>query len=300
MYKMHMYRDGALPVAAQRFHAAHLEILRCSYWVLRIWNHTNLASPYWRLYWNTEAGAVVQWHGNHYPLDPAHLLLIAPNTPFTTRFHPEPGGSMADNVLLGCPASEWHGGRPGSRQVVHHFFIHFVAGAPYDIIAPQLFVLPIAAEVRRLLDALIIPLAGDGQTFDRQQSLRLLSLLHFALGEIPDACWPEPQTDTRVLAVLRFIEEQYAQSLSNADFAALASMSAKAFVRLFKASMRQTPLAYLQQRRMEHASILLHHTDESIERIAERCGFYDRHHFSKLFQRKFNIGPATYRKTRML
>lgn len=298
MYKMHMYRDGALPVVEQRFFAAHLEVLRCSYWVLRIWNHSNLASPYWRLYWNAEAGAVVQWQGKTYSLDPAHLLLIAPNTPFTTRFHPDNAG-MAENMMQGCPASEWHGGR-SARRVVHHFFTHFVAGPPYDGIAPQVFAFPIGAEVRTLLQELMAPLADDVQPFDRRQSLRLHALLHIALGAVPEACWPAPQTDERVVAVMRFIDTHYAQSLTNTDFAALASMSTKAFVRLFKATMQQTPLAYLQLRRMETASILLHHTDDSIDAIAERCGFYDRHHFSKLFQRKFHVGPATYRKARML
>ncbi|MHB9130697.1 MAG: helix-turn-helix domain-containing protein [Armatimonadota bacterium] len=300
MYKMHMYRDGVLPVVEQRFHAVHLEVLRCSYWVLRLWNHSNLASPYWRLYWNTEAGAEVQWRGKMYPLDPDHLLLIAPNTPFTTRFHPDRAASAPENVMQGCPASEWLGGRQGARRVVHHLFTHFVAGPPYDAIAPQVFAFPLGAQVRELLEALIGPLSTEQEAFDRQQSLRLHALLHFALGEIPDTQWPAPQTDERVLAVMRFIDAHYGQPLTNADFVPLAAMSAKAFVRLFKTTMRQTPLAYLQQRRMENASILLHHTDESIERIAERCGFYDRHHFSKLFQRKFSVGPATYRKTRML
>jgi AraC-like DNA-binding protein len=297
---MHMYRDGTLPVVQQCVHAARLDILRCSYWVMRIWNHSNLASPYWRLYWNTDSGAEVQWGERRVPLTPDHLLLIAPNTPFTTRFHPDMRQHDPENMMLGCPAAEWDDAQHPDERVVHQLFTHFVAGTPYDTIAPQLFVLPIDSALRALLEEIIVPLASDPQTFDRRQSFRLRALLHFVLGEIPEALWPAPQTNARIVAVMQCIDEHFDQPLCNDDFAALAAMSAKAFVRLFKEKTGQTPLAYLQQRRMEQASILLHHTDDSIERIAERCGFCDRHHFSKLFQRKFTVGPAGYRKTRML
>lgn len=295
-----MYRDGRLPVVQQRFHDAHLDILRCSFWVLRAWNHSNLASPYWRLYWNRETGAEVHRGERRYALDPDHLLLIAPNTPFTTRF--QPGGHTAtlENVMVGCPAVAWDDARLGADRVVHHSFTHFTAGPPYDAIAPQVFAIPIEAAIRTLLREIIVPLAADAATLNHQQSLCLQALLYYALGAVPEDCWPTPQRDERVLAVLHYIDEHYQQPLSNADFAGLAAMSPKGLVRLFKEKMQQTPLAYLLQRRLERASILLHHTDESIERIAELCGFYDRHHFSRLFQRKFTIGPAAYRKSRML
>lgn len=300
MYKMHIFQDGSLPVVQQRFHDAHLDILRCSYWVLSTWNHATLASPYWRLYWNRETGAEVHWEDRHYALDPDVLLLIAPNTPFTTRFHPGERTGMPDNVMVGCPAAEWDGARHGTERVVHHCFTHFVAGMPYDAISPQVFAIPLESTMRALLEEIVVSLASDTQAIDHQHSFKLKALLCVALGAVPESCWPAPQTDERVVTVLRFIDDHYQQPLTNADFAALAAMSPKAYVRLFKDKMQQTPLAYLQQRRMEHASILLHHTDESIERIAELCGFYDRHHFTKHFQRKFTIGPATYRKSRML
>jgi AraC-like DNA-binding protein len=216
------------------------------------------------------------------------------------------GNHSEDTLLAALPLSfdagfsqlstAFHAG----ARVVHHFFVHFLAGAPYDDIVPHIFALPIDAEMRGLIQALTAPIATDPPALTRRESFILRALIYLALAKIPEHLWPAPQTDERVIAVLRFIEKHYDQHLTNAEFAAIASMSPKAFVRVFKEKTQQTPLAYLLQRRLARASILLHHTDESIERIAERCGFYDRHHFSKLFQRKFNVGPATYRKTRML
>jgi AraC-like DNA-binding protein len=299
MYKMHMYRDGTLPVLQQQFHTARLEILRCSYWVIRLWNHANLASPYWRLYWNHSTGGEVQWQEQRFLLDSDQLLLIAPHTPFTTRFHPDGVRGYPENVMQGCPAAEWDDAEHAGERVLRHLFIHFIVGAPYDALAPQIIAIPIDSVLRALLEEIIVPVAADPHSFTRRQSFQLRALLSFALAAVPEARWPAPQTDERIVTVMRFIDEHYQRPLCNDDFAALATMSAKAFVRLFKERTQQTPLAYVLQRRLENASILLHHTDESVERIAERCGFCDRHHFSKLFQRAFGVGPATYRKTRM-
>jgi transcriptional regulator GlxA family with amidase domain len=41
----------------------------------------------------------------------------------------------------------------------------------------------------------------------------------------------------------------------------------------------------------------LHHSALSIEQIAERCGFCDRYHFSRVFQKHREMGPATFRRT---
>ena len=57
---------------------------------------------------------------------------------------------------------------------------------------------------------------------------------------------------------------------------------------------------HLKQRRIEKASILLHHTDHSIDEIAELCGFGDRYYFTRVFTRQLGLGPAAYRKRRAL
>jgi len=299
MYKMHIYRDGILPTTQQGYYTAGLEILRFDYWVVQLWNHANLAAPYWRLYWNREAGAEVQLREERFALTPECLLLIAPNTPFTTRFSGADAGEQTDNLMIGCPIGEWVKPTRRGGRIVHHFFTHFLAGTPYDTLSAHIFPFTIDNQSRELIQLILHPMADNRQQLNRQQSLALCALLHLALSHVPDELWPSPQTDERIKAVLNFIDQHFDQRLTNEDFAPIAAMSAKAFVRLFKAHTHQTPLEYLQHKRLEKASILLHHANDSIERIAEQCGFYDRHHFTKLFQRVFGIGPAAYRKRRM-
>ena len=58
----------------------------------------------------------------------------------------------------------------------------------------------------------------------------------------------------------------------------------------------RSPGRYINARRIEEACILLDHGEDALEEIAERLGFYDRHHFSKVFKKYRGVSPATYRK----
>lgn len=49
--------------------------------------------------------------------------------------------------------------------------------------------------------------------------------------------------------------------------------------------------------RMNLAELKLAYSDDSIETIAEGCGFHDRAHFSRVFANVHGIGPAGYRSS---
>ena len=57
-----------------------------------------------------------------------------------------------------------------------------------------------------------------------------------------------------------------------------------------------TPTEYLYQLRIEKAKIQLITTDQSIEQIAEKCGFNQVSYFSKKFKLKEGISPNEYRR----
>ena len=73
-------------------------------------------------------------------------------------------------------------------------------------------------------------------------------------------------------------------------------MHTNAFIRLFRSEVGRSPQAWYMRRRIEEACRLLHHSDLSIEQIAERTGFCDRGHFTRVFRTLRRIGPATFRK----
>lgn len=66
--------------------------------------------------------------------------------------------------------------------------------------------------------------------------------------------------------------------------------------RLIKSKTGLTYSAYVQQIRLEKAAHLLHHTDMSIEKIAEVIGYHNKGYFYKIFQGKYAMTPHEYRK----
>ena len=56
-----------------------------------------------------------------------------------------------------------------------------------------------------------------------------------------------------------------------------------------------TPSAYITKIRIESATTMLESTNLPIAQIAERTGFYDASHFSKVFESYYNLSPVAYR-----
>lgn len=79
------------------------------------------------------------------------------------------------------------------------------------------------------------------------------------------------------------------------DIAESVGLSTGFFHRAFKRTTDETPLAYIQRKRIEHAMQLLAAPDLSISAIAIRVGFWSPSHFARLFRRRTGITPSQYR-----
>ena len=66
--------------------------------------------------------------------------------------------------------------------------------------------------------------------------------------------------------------------------------------RTFKAAVGQTPIEFLNERRLEEASVLLKTTDLTISEIASMIGFSSQSYFSELFLKSRGNTPTKYRK----
>jgi methylphosphotriester-DNA--protein-cysteine methyltransferase len=67
------------------------------------------------------------------------------------------------------------------------------------------------------------------------------------------------------------------------------------FIRSFRRLIGSTPARYVQERRVQRAAELLARTTLSIDEIAERCGFANRYHFSRVFAQRLAEPPGRYR-----
>jgi len=73
-------------------------------------------------------------------------------------------------------------------------------------------------------------------------------------------------------------------------------LAVNSFIKLFRNEIKISPQRYISRKRIERASVLLQHTNESIESVAAQCGFCDRYYFLKNFKSQMNYSPGAFRK----
>jgi len=93
-----------------------------------------------------------------------------------------------------------------------------------------------------------------------------------------------------------WIAENLTKDLSIEVLAQRAAMSPRNFVRVFARELGNTPARYVEQVRVEAARTQLASTDDSMDAIADRCGFSSAELLRRCFLRHFKIPPRQYRK----
>ncbi|WP_296828680.1 AraC family transcriptional regulator [uncultured Megasphaera sp.] len=95
--------------------------------------------------------------------------------------------------------------------------------------------------------------------------------------------------------VLQYIQEHYAESIELDSLANLCMLSSSHFIRTFKKHLGCTPHEYLLQYRLLQSKHLLQTTSDSIEVIAEKCGFNSASHFARAFKNVNHMTPTDFR-----
>lgn len=100
---------------------------------------------------------------------------------------------------------------------------------------------------------------------------------------------------TPVEDACRYINRNYANHITLDEIAAYVYLDKNHLVRLFKKSIKTTPIQYLLEMRLFHARLLLMQTTFSVDTIAQKCGFNTTSYFIKCFKEKFSKTPLQYR-----
>ena len=93
-----------------------------------------------------------------------------------------------------------------------------------------------------------------------------------------------------------YLSACYTSPVTVASAAHAAKLSPAHFHRQFKALFHETPMQFLQERRLAAARKLLISTDESVTNICFMIGLESLGSFSSLFHRQFGSSPNHYRK----
>ena len=225
---------------------------------LERWGHTPIARPYWRLYWNADPGWDIVLPRSRIALQPEQVVLVAPETIFHTAW----------------------------KSPARHLYLHFTTAGLAGDPLPGVHALPCSAAFSRLLTSL------------RQHHFNELdacALACHALARLPTSAFALREHSAHISRATALAGRFVHRQVANAELARAAGMQVNAFIRRFRNETGSTPQRWHHQRRIDAACLALESEGTSIDELAERFGFCDRHHFTRVFTRLRGIAPAAYR-----
>lgn len=109
-------------------------------------------------------------------------------------------------------------------------------------------------------------------------------------------CTDAPDARQRIARSIELMRAHMDRPLQMRQLAAMCSFSSPHFTELFKAQTGYAPKDYFTRLKMHHASQLLNGTNLSVKEIADKVGFEDPLHFSRVFKRINALSPTEHRK----
>ena len=103
-------------------------------------------------------------------------------------------------------------------------------------------------------------------------------------------------TTHRFAAVVGYIKQHLAESLTIDKLSALACMSKATFFRVFKREFGLTPVEFIIRERLGEAKRLLRHPLASVAEVCLRAGFNNMSYFQALFKKHEGITPGAYKR----
>ena len=218
--------------------------------------------PFWRLYWNSRAGGQWESQGKTWQPDRHSLILIPPNVPVQRKL----------------------------TRPLKHGYLHFSLGMPLDLCRDQVHMIRTLPDMPAVFGRILQEQCTQTSTFS------ITSLIGHALSQLPVDSWPLIPKDTRIVAMMSYMQANTHRLIPNSELARQCHLSEAGMIRRFTQLLGISPQAFFADLRLDEAARQLRQQQhQSIEQIADATGFYDRSHFSKRFTLRFGISPVEYR-----
>lgn len=295
MKKDFLHKKGDPSVIQQTFSSVRLKLWCCRFWQLQNWNTTDMAFPYWRIYWNKNHGGIIGYNQKEYIMSPDILYIIAPNTPYFSHYSSTKKTHIIAEGVQGKRVDEGENEEFLASYSLLHLYIHFNLGIPFDYVKEGIYSLELSSFQKEKLENLTQYLK-KGNTFDFSTTMYLQSIIFEFIAQLNPSLWSACRMDSRVLTVIRYIDRNINQNHTNEDLASLVYMAPNSFARLFHSTMQVSLQFFIKQRKINNACGLFDHNDISIEAVAQQLGFADRYHFSRIFKQIRGISPGEYCK----
>lgn len=108
--------------------------------------------------------------------------------------------------------------------------------------------------------------------------------------------WVTPQKSEFIRHMDKFIEKNLEKNIGVEDVCAEFHIRRTRLYSVAKDYLGCPIAEYIRKQKIEHACRFLKETDESVNQIAYRVGFYDYGHFSRIFRETKGVTATAYRK----
>jgi len=99
----------------------------------------------------------------------------------------------------------------------------------------------------------------------------------------------------RLLPAIRFIEQNLHRRIRLEELARVVALQSAYFCHLFSGAIGQSPIDFINRKRIERAQFLLLGEKMTLKETAAEVGFSDVYYFSRMFKKIAGISPAHYR-----
>lgn len=259
------------------------------------WNWRNVRSPFARLYYVVDGEAQVELPDGIVSLLPHHLYLVPPYT-------------MHSNICKGG---------------FSHYYLHLYEDPSYGGCFWDDWKFPVEVEaanddqnlMKRLCEvnpgmrlSQSAPESYDNRTTlisniqnnqqrsvcDKVESTGIILLLLSRF--LRHATAEKRVKDERIEQSLTYIRENIGRRVNMDELAKVACMSKDHFIRMFKREVSHTPNAYVTEKKIERAELLLVTTLLPVKQIALSLGYDDMAYFNNVFKRHTKVSPLQYRE----
>lgn len=123
----------------------------------------------------------------------------------------------------------------------------------------------------------------------------LINIARMNHGKVGGGVRKQSRGVSQVSFALHYIGAHYAEELTIGDLAQISNMSETHFRRVFQKIMNMTPSDYLNLVRVQMACEYMKKHTDSMELVAERCGFQSVSTFNRNFKKVLNITPYQWK-----
>lgn len=258
------------------------------------WNWRNVNSPFTRLYYVTEGAARILLPTGIQELKPDHLYLVPS---FTTHSY------LCDTHFA-------------------HYYLHIYEDHQSESSILEDFSFPTEIPAGDLELPLIKRLCGINPTMQLPQSdptsydnnptlikniiknkqrtfcdkVESRGIVYQLMARFLKDAQPKAEiNDDRIQKVLSYIRKNIYKTIDIDSLAAISCLSKDHFIRLFKKEVNNTPLQYINQKKIEKAQLILITDSMPIKNISYLLAYEDHSYFNRLFKKLTGVTPQQYR-----